>query len=572
MASGGNNLGSGVVVLTTNADGLTSGMAKAGADLKKFGEKAGADLKGGIARAAASGEGGGSGGMIAGLIGAMRLVASHPFIAAAAAAGLAAGVALVVGFQKSVKGLSELGSIDKRAGTLGVSASDLMGMDQMFKRVGVEADEANHVLALMGKNLLQNEGAAAQLSRMHIVPAELHDKSLTDQFRVIADGINRLPRGAEQATAAMAIFGKSGDQLLPMLQRGSKGIEEFIKENKEWGAILSDSQLRAVAEASKAWREAKNTIGDAFEGLKNRLVLIAAPVVKGIGEAVSNGMKRLAPVFAWIGRSLSAIGDVVEAVWDNIEAGASEFNSRLNELSAAVEEFFGPLPTAGEAIRFAFKGAAAAAGNLWDTLKLGAAPFANIIGMLLEGLGKLTAQFKDTIRSVLQTANAVSKVLDPTGLTTKLTGAALKNLDALPNHMMGLGKDLQEWANQSVQTWGLSGMHAATWFNRVMEAFDKKPKAVPAPLFKPPDPSATKFAGAIERGSKEAYSIEMRSRYGDFAKQNDIPNKQLAEAQSPEPQARWHQVCGRKASGIVAGCLTHELFALAGLTSIQPLP
>jgi len=64
-----------------------------------------------------------------------------------------------------------------------------------------------------------------------------------------------------------------------------------------------------------------------------------------------------------------------------------------------------------------------------------------------------------------------------------------------------------------------------------MEAFDKKPKGVTAPLFKPPGSSAPKFAGAIERGSKEAYSIEMRSRYGDFAKQNDIPNKQLAEAQ-----------------------------------------
>jgi len=93
------------------------------------------------------------------------------------------------------------------------------------------------------------------------------------------------------------------------------------------------------------------------------------------------------------------------------------------------------------------------------------APFAKILGMLLEGLGNLTAQFKDTIRSVLQTADAVSKALDSTGLTTKLTGAALKNLDALPSHMMGLGKDLQEWANKAVQTWALSGMHAAAWFN-----------------------------------------------------------------------------------------------------------
>jgi hypothetical protein len=78
-------------------------------------------------------------------------------------------------------------------------------------------------------------------------------------------------------------------------------MQDFIEMMKRTGAVLSDDQLKAAENASKAWKTAKNVIKGAWDGLANRATLIAAPVVEFAGKAVSKVFNMLLPVFDWVG-------------------------------------------------------------------------------------------------------------------------------------------------------------------------------------------------------------------------------------------------------------------------------
>jgi hypothetical protein len=500
MAGGNNAIGTGAVVLTTTADGLASGLAKAQGDLQHFGQTAGAGLSKSMA-SAAGGSGGGVGGMLSGLMGAAK---AHPFVAA----GVAAGAGLVAGFETATKKLDAFGKTNKRADVLGVGASDLMGMDKLFAKVGVEADAVNGILAKMGKNILTSHGAAETLASIGIAPKDIKDKSLTDQFKMIADGINKLPKGAEQAAAAMTLFGKSGAALLPMLQRGSGGINEFIENQKRFGGVLSDSQLKAAGDASKAWKLAKESISTAWEGLINRVVVIAAPIVKFVADAVSKGFALLAPMFDWIGRAVGAVAEIATVVFDVMGKAVEEviglFRAWGKHIGVIGEKF----PSIRDVVVESFRFIGMAGGHAWDVIAKGMGIVAQGIGLIVEGLGKVVEQF--------------NKLLVATGF------------DPILVKTTEIGESIGEWGEKMAgRRFGQSADDFSAWLDNALKKKEVKAKAAAGPLATGMEADAAvwnpgKFAGAIERGSKEAYSIEMRARYGSFgAPDNTIPKDHL---------------------------------------------
>src|SRR5690606_24736030 len=55
------------------------------------------------------------------------------------------------------------------------------------------------------------------------------------QFELLADRISRLEDHAERARAAMVLFGRSGAELLPLMEQGAEGIRKAREEAKKIG-------------------------------------------------------------------------------------------------------------------------------------------------------------------------------------------------------------------------------------------------------------------------------------------------------------------------------------------------
>lgn len=113
----------------------------------------------------------------------------------------------------AVETLSRFGNAAKDSGTSieGVAK----GMAQLAKRVADTGKSGEAVRAT-----LQGMGIAATDANGKIRP-------LDDLMLDVADRFSKLPDGAEKSALAMRLFGKSGTELIPMLNEGRSALEKY---------------------------------------------------------------------------------------------------------------------------------------------------------------------------------------------------------------------------------------------------------------------------------------------------------------------------------------------------------
>src|SRR6185369_16747709 len=101
---------------------------------------------------------------------------------------------------------------------------------------------------------------------------------LDEALLKISDGLKGLNSPAARTAAAIDIFGKSGAQLLPMLQDGSKVIAELADEAKNLGISFS----RVDAAKVEAANDALTRVGEVFQGVWNTMAIQLAPIIEAI--------------------------------------------------------------------------------------------------------------------------------------------------------------------------------------------------------------------------------------------------------------------------------------------------
>jgi lambda family phage tail tape measure protein len=158
-----------------------------------------------------------------------------------------AGSAVVGGLTAIVKQAIDAGDelFNLQAKT-GVAASALIGIGNAAKLADVDMATLGKGLTRLNVNLVKaaegNEelgrkfqalGVSVKTADGQVVPAEKALKQIADRF---AD----MPDGAQKAAAAVAIFGKSGADLIPLLNEGAASMEKFTYKVGEDFAARSD--------------------------------------------------------------------------------------------------------------------------------------------------------------------------------------------------------------------------------------------------------------------------------------------------------------------------------------------
>jgi hypothetical protein len=501
--------------LTSNGTGLVQGLGNSLAGIKQWGDKAQAAVAGTVAGVAGKVVGGLSNtkALLAGAGTAIGTFLGGPIGAAiGGAVGTAAG-----GIVESIFGavtapfdnLNVFGGIVKQAESLNVSASQLQGLTQVLGRAGVEGEQVGAVFGKLGKKISdasRGEGDAAKtFQQLGLNAQQLLNLPVDEQFKAIADAISKLPPGAQQAAASMKLFEEGGVRLLPVLQKGGAGIQDFIEKQKKTGAVLSDSQLKAAADAAKAWKESRQAISSVWDGLVNRATLIAAPIVKFIGGVVTKAFALLTPVFDWIGRAIAKVSDILDAVFEVLSGWIDEAVSWITELVNSVGMFGDSWPSIETVVLQVLKAVAQGIGYVWDTLKAGVGAIAFVVSFLVEGFGKLVDAFKNTIKDLLELAGEL-----PDDLGGKWFRDQAKNVDGLGANIQKAGKDMREWGKNAISTWGDSATKIGSWFDKL----GQKKKAAEATKGVAGEGLQAKYnpIAAALKDSKEAYSIEAKWR------------------------------------------------------------
>jgi len=199
-------------------------------------------------------------GLAAGVAGAAVKVGMMAVEAATAAAR-----AVVDQFGAAIDLGGKLNDLSSRTGE---TAGNLLILERAFTNTGVSADAVGSSMNKMQKFMVDAaQGGAAQsdaMARLGITMGDLAGKTPTEQMGVFAQRISSIQDPAQRAEAAMSIFGKSGGELLPILQNFSGEIE---------GAKGQLGGLPGVMDRSAA---AFDSVGDNMAALNNKVLEFAA--------------------------------------------------------------------------------------------------------------------------------------------------------------------------------------------------------------------------------------------------------------------------------------------------------
>jgi hypothetical protein len=185
--------------------------------------------------------------------------------ALAGAAGIAAVATALGNFVK--KGFEAADALGDAADRAGIAVESLSRLKFVADQNDVEFSSLTVALKRYQVTLSQaasgSKESADALGLIGLKAAQLKNLRLEDQLRIIADQFRRIKDPADQTRVAVELFGRSGEQLVPLLRQGGAAIGALTAEADRLGITLDGKAVRSIDAADKALKKLKATV-DSF--------------------------------------------------------------------------------------------------------------------------------------------------------------------------------------------------------------------------------------------------------------------------------------------------------------------
>ena len=276
---------------------------------------------------------------------------SGALMGAAIGAALLTGAAAAVKFSKeSVDAFKSVaGETAKLSRLTGMTAEESSRLRFALKMTGVDADVFAKSIGKFEKTLVTaaqtGKGTAAMTAALGTSFLDASGKVLpmAQLLPLVADRFKSMPNGAEKTALAMQLFGKTGADLIPFLNKGASGLAELAAKSDKFGLTLDSGAISALTRARTAQREWDASL----QGLQVPVGATVLPLLNhlttgltGVLSAVRENGAVLGPVTTLVGGLAGALGVLAVAtkVREGIAAvtgGVRDLQNRLTELGAS---------------------------------------------------------------------------------------------------------------------------------------------------------------------------------------------------------------------------------------------
>jgi hypothetical protein len=269
--------------------------------------------------------------------------------AALVASGFTAAAASVWRFVDAGAGLDDI------ANRTGASAEALSQLRYAAEQSGTDLGAVEKGMRRLGDVQTQaaagSKSAAAALASVGLSASKLATMSVEERFLAVADGIDKIQDPAAKASVAMDLLGKSGADLVPMMEGGRAAIVDMMQQADRLGMTISGPQAKAAAAFDDTWqsltaalRSAGNVIAVAVLPYVTQFLQLAVqalPAVLNLASAIGSqlvqGMRHafeaIASVIDPFGNLQSTATDTISAIGKALTAGDVTAAARIFWLS-----------------------------------------------------------------------------------------------------------------------------------------------------------------------------------------------------------------------------------------------
>jgi hypothetical protein len=268
-----------------------------------------------------------------------------------------------------------IAGVDDLSNRTGVSVQSLQAYQFAAEQSGVSVETFGRSVQKLGINLGEaqtgNKAAARSFADLGLSVDELTRLSPEAAFEAVSAAIAKLPNPAQQAAAAVSVFGKAGAELVPVFAEGAGFLENMRAEAVRLGLVLGDPQVRSLA----ALDDSLEIVSATFRAFTARVAAELAPALVDAAENAATFIASLdvrqiaTSITSLIGGAsqvISAFGEAFLSVYQaSAPLAATVFPAIANSLSFIAKNLrgaaVGALAAAGALAGYSLAGLSAAA-------------------------------------------------------------------------------------------------------------------------------------------------------------------------------------------------------------------
>ena len=227
-------------------------------------------------------------------------------VAAFAAVGTAIGGATTALISNAKETAAYADNIQKMSQKVGMSAESFQEWSFIMEHSGSSIDAVKGAMVKLEKAV---DADSEAFKRLGLNQATLQDLSSERQWEVVVKQLQGIEDETERARLANEIFGKSYQELMPLLNTSAEDTEAMKQQLHDLGGVMSDEAVEAGAK----FQDSLLNLKTALTGAKNNLM----------GEFL--------PSLSTVMDGLSALFSGDESGIGKIKQGIEDFANKLNE-------------------------------------------------------------------------------------------------------------------------------------------------------------------------------------------------------------------------------------------------
>lgn len=225
--------------------------------------------------------------------------------------------------------------IDKASQKLGFTAEAYQEWDFILQHSGSSIDSVKGALIKLEKAA---EGGGEAFAKLGINQEEFLKMGSQEQFETAVTALQNVTDETERAKLAQDLFGKSYQELMPLLNTSAEATAEMKDQVHDLGGVMSNDAVKAGAQ----YQDSLQNLKTAFGGLKNNLMGEFLPgmstVMDGLAALFSGDESGIAKVKEGIQSLASTISSVLPQAIQIVSGIAEALLAALPELIGVIGE------------------------------------------------------------------------------------------------------------------------------------------------------------------------------------------------------------------------------------------
>ncbi|MBE3109309.1 MAG: hypothetical protein IMZ46_02175, partial [Acidobacteria bacterium] len=206
----------------------------------------------------------------------------------------AAATAVVIALGAIVKKTAEAGdAVWDMSQRTGIATETLSGLKLAAEKSGTSIEGVAIGLRFLGRSMVNAaDGVKASTDAFGDLGVSVKDadgklRPMQDVMLAVADRFMNMENGAAKTALAIKLFGRSGTELIPMLNLGAAGLREQIALAEKLGIVFTEKTAKAADKFKDTMTELNGALMGMRNDIGNALIPVFTQLAAGVTEALT---------------------------------------------------------------------------------------------------------------------------------------------------------------------------------------------------------------------------------------------------------------------------------------------